>query len=84
MLKTKFEPTFSPADVSNIDNLNAYVSMLVNGEVGRPTNMRTLTELGFSHGDPKIRDGLIEINQLKYGRPKTEVEAEIQQRYGTN
>ncbi len=84
LLKTKFEPTFSPGDVANIDNLNAYVSMLVNGEVGRPTNMRALTELGFGEGSSKVRDGLIEISRLRYGRARAEVEAEIQQRYGTN
>jgi len=84
LIKTKFEPMFSPADISNIDNFNAYVSMLIRGEVQRPTNMHTLEELGKSVGDPKMREVLIEINRLQHGRPKAEVEAEIQERYRTN
>ncbi len=83
-IKTKFEPTFTPGDIANIDNFNAYVSMLVSGQVGRPTNMRTLTELGFSKGDPKVRDALIEINRLRYGRELAAVELEIQQRFNVN
>jgi hypothetical protein len=84
LIKTKFEPVFSPGDVSNIDNLNAYVSMLVNGQVGRPTNMRALTDLVFGKGEAKIRDALVQICRLKYGRPKAEVETEIQQRFHAN
>lgn len=81
LIKTKFEPTFTPGDIANIDNMNAYVSMLVNGEVGRPTNMRTLTELVFGKGDPAVRDALIEISRLKFGRAKADVEADIQKRF---
>jgi ABC-type multidrug transport system fused ATPase/permease subunit len=81
VIKTKFEPIFSPADISNIDNLNAYVAMLVNGQVGRPTNMRILTEIVFGKGDPKVRAALVEISRLRYGRPRAEIEAEIQQRF---
>jgi hypothetical protein len=80
LLKTKYEPVFSPADTSNIDNLNAYVSMLVNGEVARPCNMYSSKEV-YKGVDTKVRDALIQISRLRYGRPKAEVEAEIQQRF---
>ncbi len=81
LLKTKFEPVFSPADVANIDNFNAYVSMLVSGQVGRPTNMRTLTDMVFGKGEAKIREALIQISRIRYGQPRAEIEAEIQQRF---
>lgn len=84
LIKTKFEPVFSPADISNIDNQNAYVSMLVNGQVGRPTNMRVLSDMVFGKGESKVRDALIEINRLRYGRPRAEIEKEIQQRFNAN
>lgn len=81
LLKTKFEPVFSPHDLSNIDNFNAYVSMLVNSQVARPTSMRGLGEVGLAKGDPAIRDAIIGSGRTKYGRPREEIEAEIRQRF---
>jgi len=81
-IKTRFEPVFSPGDVSNIDNNNAYVSMLVSGQVARPTNMRTLLqEYVIGKGDPKLRETIIQMSRLKFGRPKADVETEIMERY---
>ncbi|HUO75416.1 MAG TPA: type IV secretion system DNA-binding domain-containing protein [Candidatus Paceibacterota bacterium] len=81
LLKTKFEPVFSPYDVSNIDNFHAYVSMLVNSQVARPTSMRGLAEIGLAKGDPAVRDAIIESSHAKFGRPREEVESEIRQRF---
>jgi hypothetical protein len=81
VIKTKFEPVFSPADISNIDNYHAYVAMLVNGQVGRPCNMRGLGELVLGKGDPKMREALVEICRLRFGRPRADVERELQERY---
>lgn len=80
LIKTKFEPIFSPADISNIDNQNAYVSMLVNGQVARPCNAFVSKDI-YAKADKSVRDALIEISRLKFGRPKADIEAEIQQRY---
>jgi hypothetical protein len=84
LIKTKFEPVFSPGDVSNIDNLNAYVSMLVNGQVGRPTNMRVLSDMVFGKGEAKVRDALVQISRLRYGRERADIEREIQERFSGN
>jgi hypothetical protein len=81
-IKTKFEPVFTPYDLSNIDNYNAYISMLVQSQVGRPTNMRIYFEAKKWKGIPKVGEAIVEINRLRYGRPKAQVEAEIQQRFG--
>ena len=81
-IKTRFEPTFTPFDISNIDNLNAYVSMLVGQALARPTSCRImLQEVIADPGDPKMEDALIEISTLKFGRPRAEIEAEIQERF---
>lgn len=80
LLKTKFEPVFSPHDLSNIDNYNAYVSMLVRAQVARPTSMRGLSEVGLRKGDVTTAESIIG-NSRRFGRPKEEVEAEIQQRF---
>jgi hypothetical protein len=81
-IKTKFEPVFTSYDISNIDNYNAYVSMLVNGQVARPTNMRIIYDAKQWLGDPKIAEAIVKICRLKFGRPKAEVEAEITARFG--
>jgi len=81
LMKTKFDPVFNPGDLSNIDNFNAYVSMLVNGQVARPTNMRALTDVVFGKGDPKMREALIQISRLRHAKPRADIEQEIQQRY---
>lgn len=84
VIKTKFEPIFTPYDIANIDNLNAYVSMLVNGQVGRPCNMRMLTEMVFGKGSKEMYQGLIELTRLKFGQPRDIIEAEIKQRFVHN
>ncbi len=82
VIKTKFEPIITPYDIANIDNLNAYVSMLVNGQVGRPCNMHImLDEYVAGHGDRNVHDALVDTSRVTYGRPRADIEAEIQQRF---
>jgi hypothetical protein len=84
-IKTRFEPVFTPFDISNIDNLNAYVSMLVGQALARPTSCRLmLEELKSDPGDSAMEDALMQISSLKFGRPRDEVEAEISGRFHTN
>jgi hypothetical protein len=73
ILKPKFEPTFSSADISKIENYNAYVSMLVGGTPTKPFNIKTLPA---PKGDPTTVAKVEELSYLKYGRPREEVEAE--------
>ena len=76
-MKNKFEPVFGPQDLVNIDNLNAYVSLLVNGQTTRPFNIKVETEKVFGVGSSGLAATLRESSKLKYGRPRQEVEAEI-------
>jgi hypothetical protein len=79
-LKNKFEPVFSPQDLINIDNLNAYVNLLVHGQTTRPFNIKLDTEMVFSAGSRSVAENIRQISRLKYGRPRDEVEKEIQER----
>ncbi len=77
-LSTQFKPVFEAQDLLNIDNYNAYVKLLINGQTSQPFNVHTYP--------PGPKD-VSQVQQIKdyssmiYGRPREEVEAEIQARY---
>ncbi len=77
-IKGKFEPTFSPQDITRLDNYNAYINMLVAGQPSRPFNIATLPP---EQGNPMLAGKLKELSYLKYGAPREEVEAEIMARF---
>jgi len=79
-LEPKFKPQFNAQDITKLDNYNAYVNMLVNGQPTKPFNLRTLAP---EKGNPEIVDSLKELSYVKYGRDRAEVEAEIMGRYKT-
>jgi len=79
-LEPKFKPQFTAQDITKLDNYNAYVSMLVNGQPAKPFNIKTLPP---EKGNPDIVDNLKELSYVKYGRDRAEVEAEIMARYAS-
>ena len=79
-MKNKFEPTFTPQDLINIDNLSAYVSLLINGQTTRPFNIKLQTDLVFNAGSAETLGLVKQMSRLKYGRPRDEVEREIRER----
>ena len=83
-LKNKFEPVFSPQDLMNIDNLNAYVSLILNNIIQRPFNIRIQKELVFGAGDVMLAKSIAEMSKLKYGRPREAVENEIRNKFNSN
>jgi hypothetical protein len=80
-MKNKFEPVFTPQDIMNIDNLNAYVSLLINGQTTRPFNIKVDTEKVFGAGDKELALEINKLSKLKYGRPREEVEEEIAKKF---
>lgn len=82
-MKNKFEPVFSPQDLMNIDNLNAYVNLLINGQTTRPFNIKLETDKVFGVGSPQAAEAIKQMSRLKYGRPREEVEREIRERVAT-
>ncbi|MDP2789006.1 MAG: type IV secretion system DNA-binding domain-containing protein [bacterium] len=79
-LEPKFKPTFTAHDITKLDNYNAYINMLINGQPSKPFNIKTIPP---ENGNPNIVDSLKELSYVKYGRDREEVEAEIMARYQT-
>ncbi len=77
-LESKFAPTFSAADITKLDNYNAYVNMLVKGAPTKPFNMNVPPP---PKGNPEIVEPLKELSYLKYGRDREEIEEEIMAKY---
>ncbi len=78
IFEQQLAPTFTPADVLKLENLNCYVKMLVNGVPVKAFNSKTPFP---PKGNPEVAEKLKELSYLKYGRPREEVEAEIMARY---
>ena len=76
-LVKQFEPVFSENDLVNIDNFNAYVKILINGETSRPFNIKTLPS---ERGSKELVENIKESSRTKYGRDRQEVEVEILKR----
>ncbi len=73
----QYEPVFSQQDLINIDNFNAYIKLLIDGQTSRPFNMETLPP---EQGDPKVAKTAKEFSRTKYGRDRKLVEKEILER----
>lgn len=78
-LKNKFEPVFSPQDLMNIDNFNAYVKLLIQNQTSRPFNLRILPA---PKGNPEISQTIRELSRMRFGRDREEVEKEFRERQG--
>lgn len=74
----QFAPVFGPQDLLNIDNFNAYLKLLINGQTSQPFNIQTYPP---QPSDRAVVERIKEYSRLTYGRPRSEVEVEINQRY---
>jgi hypothetical protein len=78
VLEKQFAPTFAASELMNLDNLNAYLKMLVSGRPVRPFNI----EIQFPPpGDPSKIESIKALSYEKYGRPREEVERIILEKY---
>jgi len=73
----QYEPVFSQQDLINIDNFNAYLKLLIDGQTTRPFNIQTYPP---KKGDPQIAQMAKELSRTKYGRDKALIEKEILER----
>jgi hypothetical protein len=73
-LVKQFEPAFNQNDLISIDNFNAYLKILINGETSKPFNMKTLP---LEHGNRELAMKLKEYSRAKFGGDKQAIEAEI-------
>ena len=79
-LEQRFKPIFNAQDITKLDNYNAYVNMLVNGQPAKPFNIKTLPP---ENGNAGVVDNIKELSYMKYGRDRGEVETEIMGRFKT-
>lgn len=75
-LAKEFEPVFDKNDLVNIDNLNAYAKILINGQTAPPFNVKISTDI-YAGGDSQTAAKVKEMSRTKYGRDKAEVDEEI-------
>lgn len=77
-LESRFAPTITADDIIKLDNYNAYLRLLVNGQPVKPFNIETIAP---AKGNPEIVQKLKELSYLKFGQPREEIEAEIMAKY---
>jgi len=66
-LENQLSPVFDANDIANIDNRNAYVKMLINGQPSKPFNISTTAP---KKGNPDTIQKLKELSYLRYGQDK--------------
>ncbi len=81
-LQHEFQPTFTEADLINIERFNTYTKTIVNGEPISPFSMDLTRDLAAEKklANPRTAELIRELSRLKYGRDVAVVEAEIAQR----
>ncbi len=82
-LEHQFDPVFKKEDLINNPLGHAYMRLLVNGQPSYPFSMATDWEAMSSMAKNKqTAESIIELSRLKYGRDRTIVEADVNQRSG--
>jgi hypothetical protein len=79
-LQTMFQPEFEAPDIMHLDNYNGYLRLLVKGKPVKAFNIETIPP------EPTNFDRVEFLKQQsyeRYGRPREEVEAQINARYVT-
>jgi hypothetical protein len=77
-LEKQFEPVFQKSNLINIDNLNAHIKLIINGQMSAPFNIVIpLPERSVSASDV---EALRDASRMAYGRPRDVVEREIYER----
>jgi hypothetical protein len=82
-LETQFAPTFTAADLQNIENINAYINLLSNGENPGPFSINTHYKYSprpVPEGSPETAALVKSISRLRYGRDVNLVTSEINRR----
>ena len=74
-LVNQFNPVFSESDLQNLENQNAYVKLLVNGVYPPPFSITTTYKI--PPPNPRVKEMIIQLSRLKYGRDRGLVESEI-------
>src|SRR3989338_5187560 len=81
-LQHEFSPTFTEADLVNIESPHAYIKTIVNGEPAVPFSLDTTKDMNKWKAmlNPKIGQAIKQLSRLKFGRDAATVEVDINQR----
>jgi hypothetical protein len=81
-LQHEFQPTFSEADLINIDRFNCYMRSVVNGEPIPPFSLDTTKDMVKEKAamNPRVSELIKELSRLKYGKDVNMIEQVIGQR----
>ena len=77
-LEKQFLPKFDKTDLISIDNFNAYLRLMINGQVSEPFNIKILPP---EKGNNEMINIARRVSQLKYGIPRPIVEESIKERF---
>jgi len=80
-MKNKFEPVFNAQDLMGIDNYNAHVNLLINGQTSPPFNIKVDREKILADGNTEMIEYLKQLSHHKFCRPRQEVEDEIKAKF---
>ncbi len=81
-LQHEFQPTFTEADLINVEKYNTYIKTIVGGEPVSPFSMDLTRDMSKEQAlaNPRVAELIKELSRLKYGRDAAVVEAELIQR----
>lgn len=81
-LQHEFTPTFSEADLVNVERYHAFIKTVVNNEPQTPFSMDLTRDLEAEKKleNPELAKSIVQLSRLKYGKDKDEIEVEINRR----
>ena len=73
-LEKQLAPTFTATDIMGLNNYNAYLKILVDGEPQKPFNIQTIAP---AEGNPEVKEYLKNRAAQELGRDRNEIEDEV-------
>ncbi len=81
-LQHEFAPTFTEADLVNVERFNVYIKTIVDNEPMNPFSMDLTKDMSEEEKlrNQKVGEMIRQLSRLKYGSDRAEMEADINQR----
>lgn len=79
-LTKQFQPEFGEHDLLNLGTGEIYLKTMIDGTPKPPFSVKVAAVERKSPGNPKLAEAIKKLSSLKYGRPRSLVEAEIARR----
>lgn len=81
-LQHEFQPTFTEADLINVDVYNAYIKTIVNNQPMTPFSMDLTRDMNQEEqkSNPRVAELIRELSRLKFGKDVGSLELQIAER----